>query len=578
MVAPKTSASAISAPSMNKLIYALALVALAACKVQEPTAALQDPAYIRQFHSGVRSMLNSQNEEAIQAFKACLQKQPKDAAVHYALFQIYLKQENYQEAAFHTEQAAQLDPKNLHYKRELAFMYQQLGRYEDAVKVFEALLKADPKNIDYYSGALKSYQELKKPSKSFALIGQMEQHLGENPNTVLEKFRLLQEMGKTNDGVALLEGARLRFPTEPSILANLVDYYFRTQNYQAGFGLLKDLVEADPQNGVALLMYGEMLYRSGKVEEGKKYLHAGILAQGPSLDQKMNILIMLVNEKAQTAPDPKLEPLIAYMTQTYPNEAKAHSIAGDYYYVSGQIKAAISSYQQTLRCDPNLFPVWSQVMILAFEEESWSNLLKDASSCAELFPSQPLPFFFKAMMLNRSGLYTEALENLTLAKGVVLNDNALLAEIYLQEGSAYLGLKQQNQAFSAFKEALKISSNNLELQYLHVLITHKIELPKTIQRLQESQEKDAANAQVILELAYAEFQSGAYQLAWQEIQKITDAKLLQTAAYQELLGDIYFQLGQVQEANHCWQKALTFGEGSVVLSEKISKKTYVQVP
>ncbi len=578
MVAPKTSASAISAPSMNKLIYALALVALAACKVQEPTAALQDPAYIRQFHSGVRSMLNAQNEEAIQAFKACLQKQPKDAAVHYALFQIYLKQENYQEAAFHTEQAAQLDPKNLHYKRELAFMYQQLGRYEDAVKVFEALLKADPKNIDYYSGALKSYQELKKPSKSFALIGQMEQQLGENPNTVLEKFRLLQEMGKTNDGVALLEAARLRFPTEPSILANLVDYYFRTQNYQAGFGLLKDLVEADPQNGVALLMYGEMLYRSGKVEEGKKYLHAGILAQGPSLDQKMNILIMLINEKSQTAPDPKLEPLIAYMTQTYPNEAKAHSIAGDYYYVSGQIKAAISSYQQTLRCDPNLFPVWSQVMILAFEEESWSNLLKDASSCAELFPSQPLPFFFKAMMLNRSGSYTEALENLTLAKGVVLNDNALLAEIYLQEGSAYLGLKQQNQAFSAFKEALNISSNNLELQYLHVLITHKIELPKTIQRLQESQEKDAANAQVILELAYAEFQSGAYQLAWQEIQKITDAKLLQTAAYQELLGDIYFQLGQVQEANNCWQKALTFGEGSVVLSEKISKKTYVQVP
>jgi tetratricopeptide (TPR) repeat protein len=562
---------------MNKLIYALALVALAACKVQEPTAALQDPAYIRQFHSGVRSMLNAQNEEAIQAFKACLQKQPKDAAVHYTLFQIYLKQENYQEAAFHTEQAAQLDPKNLHYKRELAFMYQQLGRYEDAVKVFEALLKADSKNIDYYSGALKSYQELNKPSKSFALIGQMEQQLGENPNTVLEKFRLLQEMGKPNEGVALLEAARLRFPTEPSILANLVDHYFRTQNYQAGFGLLKDLVEADPQNGVALLMYGEMLYRSGKVEDGKKYLHAGILAQGPSLDQKMNILIMLVNEKSQAA-DPKLEPLIAYMTQTYPNEAKAHSIAGDYYYVSGQIKAAISSYQQTLRCDPNLFPVWSQVMILAFEEESWSNLLKDASSCAELFPSQPLPFFFKAMMLNRSGLYTEALENLTLAKGVVLNDNALLAEIYLQEGNAYLGLKQQNQAFSAFKEALNISSNNLELQYLHVLIAHKIELPKTIQRLQESQEKDAANAQVILELAYAEFQSGAYQLAWQEIQKITDAKLLQTAAYQELLGDIYFQLGQVQEANNCWQKALTFGEGSVVLSEKISKKTYVQVP
>lgn len=90
-------------------------------------------------------MLNEQYETAIQEFKACLTKQPKDAAVHYALFQIYLKQERYQEAAYHTEQAAALDPSNLHYKRELAFMYQQLGKSQEAASVFEALLKADPK-------------------------------------------------------------------------------------------------------------------------------------------------------------------------------------------------------------------------------------------------------------------------------------------------------------------------------------------------------------------------------------------------------------------------------------------------
>ena len=217
-------------------------------------------------------------------------------------------------------------------------------------------------------------------------------------------------------------------------------------------------------------------------------------------------------------------------------------------------------------------------MILEFEQAFWTNLLKDASSCAELFPSQPLPFFFKAMMLNRKGLYSEALENLSLAKSVLLNDNALLGEINLQEGSAYLGLQQQEKAFAAFEEALSISSNDLELEYLHVLSIYKVKLTKTMERLQESLAKDASNAQVIFELAFAAFQSGTHQMALQEIQKITDTKLLQTAAYQELLGDIYFHLGQVQEANNCWQKALTFGEGSVVLSEKISKKTYVQVP
>ncbi|MFN5293320.1 MAG: tetratricopeptide repeat protein [Flavobacteriia bacterium] len=563
---------------MNKICSVLVILALVSCKVQETAVVSQDPIYIKQFHSGVRNMLNEQYETAIQEFKACLTKQPKDAAVHYALFQIYLKQERYQEAAYHTEQAAALDPSNLHYKRELAFMYQQLGKSQEAASVFEALLKADPKNIDYYSGALKSYDDLKKPSKSYVLIEKMEQQLGENPNTVLEKFRLLQQMGKTKDGVALLEAARVRFPSEPSILANLVDHYFRTQNYTAGFGLLKDLVAADPENGVALLMYGEMLYRSGKVDEGKKYLHAGILAQGPSLDQKMNILIMLVNEKQQTAIDPQLEPLVQYMSDTYPNEAKAHSIAGDYYYVAGQTKKAIDCYRQTLRCDPNLYPVWNQVLILEFEQERWTDLEQDASTCAELFPSYPIPFFFKGYALSRKGAYGAALENFSLAKGVLVNDNALLAEIFMQEGSAYLGLNKQDQAFAAFKEALTISSNGLELSYLHNLLKYKIELVKTTERLQELAAKDPSNPNITFEYAFAQFQAGAYQKALDEMRKISNASLAQTAAYQELLGDIYFHIGKVLEANDCWQKALTFGEGSIVLSEKISKKLYVQIP
>jgi tetratricopeptide (TPR) repeat protein len=565
---------------MNKLFYALLLLALASCKMHEPVAATQDPAYIRQFHSGVRNMLNEQHEAAISDFKACLAKQPNDAAVHYALFQSYLKQDRYQEAAFHTEQAAKLDPQNLHYKRELAFMYQQLGRNQEAATVFEGLLKADPKNIDYYSGALKCYDDLQKPSKSLALIVKMEQQLGENPSTVLEKFRLLQQMGKSKESVALLEAARITFPSEPSILANLVDHYFRIQDYSAGFGLLKDLVKADPNNGVALLMYGEMLYRSGKVDEGKKFLHKGILAEGPSLDQKMNILIILVNENKQAAPDPKLEPLVQYMTQTFPNEAKAHSIAGDYYYVAGQPNAAINNYRQTLRCDPNLYPVWSQVLILEFEQGRWSDLQKDASACAELFPSQALPFFFKGLTLNRSGAFTAAIENLETAKSVLIKDNALLAEVICQIAVATLGQKNNDKALALFKEAMTLSQGNLlvELNYLHELAKYQMEPNKTNERLAEIANQFGGNPRSLFEMAYSSFQLEKFSVARDWLLKVQDQKFVQSAVYQELLGDVYFKLGQLQEAIACWQKALTYGEGSIVLNEKITQKSYVQNP
>jgi tetratricopeptide (TPR) repeat protein len=565
---------------MNKLFFALHLLALASCKMHEPVAATQDPAYIRQFHSGVRNMLNDQHEAAITDFKACLAKQPNDAAVHYALFQSYLKQDRYEEAAFHTEQAAKLDPKNLYYKRELAFMYQQLGKAQEAAVVFEGLLKADPKNIDYYSGALKCYDQLQKPAKSYALIEKMEQQLGENPSTVLEKFRLLQQMGKSKESVALLEAARITFPSEPSILANLVDHYFRIQDYSAGFGLLKDLVEADPNNGVALLMYGEMLYRSGKVDEGKKYLHKGILAEGPNLDQKMNVLIMLVNENKQAAPDPKLEPLVQYMTQTFPNEAKAHSIAGDYYYVAGQPNAAINNYRQTLRCDPNLYPVWNQVLILEFEQGRWSDLQKDASACADLFPSQALPFFFKGLTLNRIGSFAAAIESLETAKSVLIKDNALLAEVICQIAVATLGQKSNDKALTLFKEAMTVSQGNLlvELNYLHELAKFQLEPTKTNERLAEIANQFGGNPRSLYEMAYSSFQLEKFSVARDWLLKVQDQKFVQSAVYQELLGDVYFKLGQLQDALACWQKALTYGEGSIVLTEKITQKSYVQNP
>jgi tetratricopeptide (TPR) repeat protein len=560
---------------MNKLYIFLALVILFSCKVQEQPVT-QDPAYIKQFHTGVRAMLNEQHEEAITAFKVCLQQNPKDAALHYAMFETYLKQEKYTEAVYHTEQAAELDPKNLHYKRELAFMYGQMGKYAASAAVFEALLKADPKNLDFYSGGLQAYQQLQKPAKSLALIEKMELALGANPNTELEKFKLLLQMGKEKEGIEVLENARKSYPKEPMILANLVDHYFKTQNYNKGFELLKDLVAADPNNGVATFMYGEMLYRSGDRAQGKKFLQAGILLDGPSIDQKMNILIMLLNEQAQT-PDPSLEPLVTYMTEAFPTEAKSYSIAGDYYYKAGQLQKAIKAYQNTVSIDPNLYPVWNQILLLEYETQQWISLQKDAGAAAVVFPNQPLPYFFLALSNNRSKQFQAALEHLDQCVNVLVNDPGLLAEVWVQRGVAALGLGQTVDGLAHFKNALELSKSNpaVELQYLHQLFTHQIEVKSAMARLLELRQLSPDNDLYKQEEAFAHFQAGNYQQGLAILKAVQNQNVLKSSSYHELMGDLQFKLGESQEALKCWELAQTFGEGSLQLADKILKKSYV---
>ncbi|MFM6946725.1 MAG: tetratricopeptide repeat protein [Flavobacteriales bacterium] len=560
---------------MNRLSVIFVLLIVVACKAPQAPV-VTDTAYIKQFHTGVRAMLNEQHEEALAAFKICLQQNPKDAALHFAMFETYLKQEKYAEAVYHTEQAAALDPKNLHYKRELAFMYSQMGKFTEAAEVFEALLKVDPMNLDYYSGGLQAYQQLQKPAKSLALIQKMEQAMGANPNTVLEKFKLYGQMGKEKEALLLLETARNDFPQEPSILANLVDYYFKTQNYKKGFEILKDLVVADPSNGVASLMYGEMLYRSGDRMQGKKYMHAGILAEGPSLDQKMNILIMLLNE--QQTPDTSLEPLVNYMTETFPNEAKSHSIAGDYYYKAGSLPKAIAAYQQTVKIDPNLYPVWNQILLLEFEVQKWSSLEKDAKEAALIFPNQPLPYFFIALAANRALNFQLALENLDLCANVLVNDPGLLAEVWVQRGTAMLGLGQTTEGLGYFKNALDQSKSNpaVELQYIHQLLLHQIELNSAMARIQELRQQAPTNDLYKQEEAFAYFQSENFQQGLQLLQTINNTNLLHSSSYLELLGDFQFKIGAKNEALQSWQRAKEFGDGSIRLNEKIETKNYVK--
>jgi tetratricopeptide (TPR) repeat protein len=145
---------------------------------------------------------------------------------------------------------------------------------------------------------------------------------------------------------------------------------------------------------------------------------------------------------------------------------------------------------------------------------------------------------------------------------------------------ATLGQKNNDKALALFKDAMTLSQGNLlvELNYLHELAKYQIEPNKTNERLAEIANQFGGNPRSLFEMAYSSFQLEKFSVARDWLLKVQDPKFVQSAVYQELLGDVYFKLGQLQEAIACWQKALTYGEGSIVLTEKITQKSYVQNP
>ena len=534
-----------------------------------------DASYIHTFHEGVRFKLNGQDQEAIDKFNACLVIDEKDDAAHFALAQIYLDQENMDQAAVHTLKASQIDPKNEHYQSELAFMYLEVKKYPEAITVFEKLLKKTPNNPTFYGGAAECYAKLGDVKKGLDLLNRMENNLGSNPGIAIEKFKLLVAAHRDEEAISVLKSAKKKFEGEPMIIANLVDYYLQHKRYQEGFDLLKELVAVDPNNGMALLMLGDMQMQSGDSKSGLQNLKAAIKSDGPSIDQKMNILMAL---QGQEVMDPDMESLVQYMCKKYPKEAKAHSISGDYYFKVNQFVQAIESYKTAVACDPNVYPIWNQILLLEYQFQQFDSLAIDAEKCIGFFPTQALPYFVFGTALNQQRNFQQSLTTLQTGIDYVLKDADLKAEFYGQIGEAEFGLKHTKEAIAAYDKALGLSVKNtfVRNQYAYQLAFHELELGKANQIIDEVLAQFPDEPRYLDTKGLILFQQGKYPEAKTYFERACGGAEITDKSCAEHLGDVLFMLGKKDEALSYWLRAKELGSANKVLNEKITQKKYAK--
>ena len=533
-----------------------------------------DATYINSFHEGVRFKLNGQDQEAIDKFNACLVIDEKDDAAHFALAQIYLNQEKLDQAAFHTLKASDIDPKNEHYQSELAFMYVELKKFPDAIAVFEKLLKKTPNNPTYYAGAAECYAQLGDVKKGLDLLTRLENNLGANSGIAIEKFKLLVSVKRDEEAINVLKEAKKKFSGEPMIIANLVDYYLQHKRYQEGFELLKELVAVDPTNGMALLMLGDMQMQSGDSKNGLQNLKAAIKSEGPSIDQKMNILMAL---QGQEVMDPDMESLVQYMCKKYPKDTKAHSISGDYYFKVNQFVQAIESYKAAVACDPNVYPIWNQILLLEYEFQQFDSLAIDAEKCIGFFPTQALPYFVLGTALNQQGNFQKSLNTLQTGIEYVLKDTDLKAEFYGQIGEAEFGMNHTKEAITAFEKSLNLSANNfVKNNYAYQLALHELDLTKAAQMIDEVLVLFPNEVRYLDTKGFILFQQGKYVEAKRFLDRACGSVECNDKLYAEHMGDILFMLGNKMEAMSYWMRAKELGSANKMLNEKITQKKYAK--
>lgn len=564
---------------LTHVILLLSLVIISACGSVKKTGketkqfSAMDYPYIEAFHEGVRLKTRGQVTEAITQFEKCLAIRQDDDAVYYAMSELYLMKNEPSRSVEYIQKAAKLDPKNIWYTQELAYMYFEQGNYTEAVKNFELLVKAQPQNVEWLYGYAECLVKVGKVPEAIKALDRTEDQIGIYPELSIQKFKLYVQIKQPEKGIQEIEAARKVFPEDPQLLATLVDYYFQTGKELRAVSLLEDLVKATPENGRAHLALADVYRQQGKQAEAYVELKKAFSCEDVEIDTKMKILINI--HEASYKIDPEVYELVDLVVMQYPEEAKAHSIKGDYMLRAEKEDEALMSYKEALKYDKKQYPIWNQVLIMEYQRSQFEELYTDSKACLEYFPTVATVYLLNGVSAVQTKRFDEAITVLETGKELVVNDEALESEMYGQLGEAYFNKNNITEGKANYDKALKLDpkSSLLKNNYAYRLALAKTDLDKAYTMIDEVLNEGAESAHYLDTKGFVLFQQNKFAEAMKLYEKAYSLNA-KDKIITEHLGDGYLKTGNKDKAVEYWKKAKELGSTNRNLDKKIEKKEY----
>lgn len=529
----------------------------------------KDYPYISAFHQGLRLKTKGRTDEAIKKLEECLAIRQDDDAVYFALSKLELSKGNLDASSNYIVKAHELSPENTWYIQELAYMYFEQENYPESVANFEKLVEIEPRKVEWQYGYAEALVRTGDLTKAIEALNKTEDQVGLNPSLSVQKYNLYMDKKDPVKALAELDLAKEAYPKDAQVIATYVDHYFRTNEQEKAVSMLEELVVADPMNGRAHLALADIYLSQRKETQAYEQLQLAFKCSDVDIDTKMKILIKIHESSSKI--DPAVYDLVDELVLDHPEEAKAHSIRGDYLLRANKEDEALLSYKKALKYDESLFPIWNQVLIMEYQSKKYEDLFEDSKECMSLYPSIAIVYLLNGVSANQLKKYNVAVDVLSMGVELVVNDNPVKAEFYGQLGDSYFGLKDYEAGKKKYQKAMSTDPQSALItnNFAYRLAKSKVDLELAKQLALKVIAMAPNQAQFIDTYGLALLQNKEYEMAKTQFLKAYDLDQKDNLIL-EHLGDTELGLGNAAVAKEWWVKALEIDKNNEQLKLKIA--------
>ena len=577
--------------NINRIFYFVFLFAIGlfGCKSSQTTPAarsgkssstsmsdIQKAEVTTAFFNATKEKILGNFANAATLYSEVIRKDPSNAASMYELANIYVEQKKYTDALFFSKSAYNLDKDNTWYALAYSDILQKNKKFGESAQVLERMVHNSPDRPDFYYEWANALIFSEKPGEAVKVYDKLEQQIGITSDVSIRKARLYQRMNKNDKAIEELKRLIANDPSDAQSYGMLAEVYQAMGQKEKALETYNIILKVDPNNPYIHLSLADFYRNNGDKEKSVEELKKAFLNKELDIDTKISILssyFALINIH------PELKEQALEMSQllinSHPNEPRAYAVYGDFLNQDKKFADARIQYVKAKALGSNEFTVYSQILFLDTQLQNWDTLKKDSKETLDLFPDQPIVYFFGGMADLQKKNYSEAITSFNAGVKMVVDNKQLEGQFYTSLGDAYNELKEYVKSDENYEKSLAINPKDANLlnNYAYFLSVRNEKLEKAEEMSRESN---------VLEPKQASYED-TYGWIMYKMNKMSDAKLWvekslsnsedSSATVLEHYGDILFKLGDTAKAFEFWQKAKVAGEGaSEFLDRKILEK------
>jgi len=503
-------------------------------------------------------------KKAVAYYKECIRRFPEKAASYYQISNIYLSASDIETAKKYARRSAEIDDKNKWYLLHLANIYQFENNLDSVIYLYEKITKIS-NSQEYRYNLSVFYAQNGEYKKSMKVIKDLEREMENTKEILILKHRNYDALKMRDSALVQLESLVKIFPDEFENYGLLAEYLSELKMFEYAQNVYKDLLEIEPESGLANISYGDFFLQQEIKDSALIYYKRGFESDDILLVDKLGIIFKYLYDPVVLKEDTIfVEALIEVLKNNY-TDSKIYTLSAEYYVKRKKYNDAAEELKKAIEMGSNEYIVWEQFIMLNNYLKNYKEVENYYEEAIRKFSDKSRIYVYSVYSLYENGKYDSALSICDSALKLDNIDKSDKIQILNVMADVYRVKKNYSESDSLFEKLLILDSENMIIRnnYSYYLSLRSENLERAEELSKVTIKAEPENATYLDTYGWIMFKMGKEKEAKKYVEEAIKRGAFNNGEVLDHYGEIMRKLLRCGEAIEAWREAIKYDSENI---------------